>query len=252
MSNWKVYMLVDRQKDRKAKDQEKVEKEKDQEKVEQENDQAQEEEKEKVEKEKDQEKEEKEKDQEDVEKDVTQEKEETHYKEVLQDDSFLYAATLTEELGYPIVQDLLQLQMNTEEGILEFEATDISKDDEIKVGQYVAVAYESEWFAGLVVEKVDDTFKINFMKKISTGNDFKWPAKEDTSCVRKEFIFETNVEVKSPKTPMAGFGTLKSTKKYRTNFNLSAKNFLLIDIIMSIHFTDQEILRLMEVLMYKD
>ncbi|CAC5378563.1 unnamed protein product [Mytilus coruscus] len=37
--------------------------------------------------------------------------------------------------------------------------------DEIKVGQYVAVAYESEWFAGLVVEKVDENFRLNFMKK---------------------------------------------------------------------------------------
>lgn len=25
--------------------------------------------------------------------------------------------------------------------------------------------YESEWFAGLVVEKMDEKFKINFMKK---------------------------------------------------------------------------------------
>ncbi|CAG2245665.1 unnamed protein product [Mytilus edulis] len=151
-----------------------VEKEKDQEK-----------EKEEKEKDQEKEKEEKEKDQEEVEKDVTeenaivQEEEETHYEEVLPDDSFSYAATLTEELGNPIVQDLLQLKMNTEEGILEF---DMSKEDDIKIGHYVAVAYESEWFAGLVTEKLNDTFKINFLKKISTGNDYKWPSKEDTSC----------------------------------------------------------------------
>lgn len=55
------------------------------------------------------------------------------------------------------------------------------------MGQYVAVAYESEW---LVMEKVNENLNIDLMKKISTGNDFKWPAKEDTSCVRKELIFQ--------------------------------------------------------------
>ncbi|XP_071121610.1 uncharacterized protein [Mytilus edulis] len=180
-----------------------VEKEKDQEK-----------EKEEKEKDKEKEKEEKEKDQEKVEKDVTEEKaivqeeEETHYEEVLPDDSFSYAATITEELGNPIVQDLLQLKMNTEEGILEF---DMSKEDDIKIGHYVAVAYESEWFAGLVTEKLNDTFKINFLKKISTGNDYKWPSKEDTSCVRREFIFDTNVEL----TTKDSYGRIWHIKQYK-------------------------------------
>lgn len=55
-------------------------------------------------------------------------------------------------------------------------------------GQWVAVIYDEEWWPGIIMEVINDSCTINFMKPSSSYNKFAWPEKEETDIVSSDSI----------------------------------------------------------------
>jgi hypothetical protein len=66
--------------------------------------------------------------------------------------------------------------------------------ESVSVNDYVAVAYQDNWYPGIVEKLTDiDTVVVKFMAPCKKSGVFQWPARDDRQLVKKEFILCKNI-----------------------------------------------------------
>ena len=58
----------------------------------------------------------------------------------------------------------------------------------LRVGLWVAVAYDKEFYVGEITDKSNDGINVNFLAEKKDGY-YKWPRPKDTALVNPEYIF---------------------------------------------------------------
>lgn len=65
----------------------------------------------------------------------------------------------------------------------------------VRVGQWVAVAYNRRYYLGQVVEvSREDNISVNYLAK-KKAEEYRWPTTEDTDTISGEFIFYSQPQI---------------------------------------------------------
>lgn len=56
--------------------------------------------------------------------------------------------------------------------------------------EYLAVAYQDQWYPGIVISTKDNAAVVKFMSPSRKPGYFTWPSREDTQVVDKEFVLK--------------------------------------------------------------
>ena len=71
---------------------------------------------------------------------------------------------------------------------------------QIAVGQFVAVYYSDTFYVGLILKQIShNKFEIKFLSR--SGNNCRWPRKDDISVIKKKYILTCNVRFSSSVFP---------------------------------------------------
>ena len=95
-------------------------------------------------------------------------------------------------------------QRQREDIELDAENIDVANDLErllpidvhFKENEYVAIAYQDNWYPGIVLQKLDDkNARVKFMTPCHQKGFYKWPSRDDIQEVNVEFILKKGFEI---------------------------------------------------------